>query len=142
MAHLFKWKIKENPMCLTCNVLDDVKHTIYDCSIAKLTLLNLYAFVFDKVGINITLTYKEILLGISCHKSNITTKYAKVLDVILILIKRELILQRDNKRSLTYQDLTNLISYQYNIEKANAKTTFKKEIVFKRWGPLGISSIQ
>jgi exonuclease III len=125
LRHLYKYKIKDNDKCPSCLVTDDLKHTIFDCSIVKQTWQNFVTILNTTYKINIPdLTYETILFG---FKKQTTDSY-KALSTILIIIKRKVILQRENKVSLTRDDINNIIRSQIRLEKRiSLKTDFDKK---------------
>jgi len=125
MKHLFTWKIKDNPNCTYCNVQENLKHAIFECPIARDCLNKLK----EMIGIqNVNISYKDILLGFgACNNHNFGMPRTKLyaIDMILILVKQRLILQREEKRFISVNELRNLIINWMNVEKYNAKKVNK-----------------
>ncbi len=102
-AHLFKWKIKENDHCASCNQTETLKHVIYECQIAKETIKNLVRVIGDLLNTDFSLSYADVLLGLTGRNNFqlITRNELHLIDELMIIIKRTLILQRDQKLILT-----------------------------------------
>jgi hypothetical protein len=118
--HLHKWKIKDTNLCCYCQVPDTLIHTIYDCPESASTWINLERILREVYKINIdSLTYDKILLGYSSRKdSNLNDLNTnRTLDTIILLIKRELILSRENRRVLTLNNIKQIIEKQKALEK-------------------------
>ncbi len=126
MRHLFKWKIKETDICPICNEVDNLRHTIYDCTFAKQSLNNLYSVLRTHFNISINLSYEDLIFGLSNNINN-NTEFNIALDVIMLLIKREIILQRENKKIISEEQILTLILNRTRIEeKLNDRKTFQK----------------
>ncbi len=118
--HLYNWKIKDNPYCSHCNVVEDLKHAIYECEMAKSTISNLESLISRVFGIDFKLTFKDILIGTACKKDlYLELKEKLLIDEILIMLKRSMILQREDKRVITAQELINILKNHYKLYKAN-----------------------
>ena len=141
MYHLHKWKIRENPRCANCMAIDDLKHSIYECSFAKQTLANFKEVIKEKLGLVINLTYTDVLLGLSTNRSldNYNVFQKKTVDKLLIIIKRSIILQREIKRVINKQELIDLISYQYHVEEASQNSLTLRKDLHKQWGSIKLS---
>ena len=135
MNHLYKWKIKDNPLCKTCNKTDDLYHTIFECPFAKQTLDNFSNILKERLALSINITYEDLLLSYTANLQNkIINKNQKIIiDKMLIIIKRALILQRDDKRIINKQEMDDLIMYQYQIEYNNAKSIIDKSKIVRLW---------
>ena len=137
MAHLFKWKIKSSPMCTKCNQVDDLKHTIYECYYAVNTLNNFRTIIKDRMGVSLDLSYCDILLGLATKiPISQPTQQSLIIDKLLIIIKRAIILQRENKHTISIPTISSMISYQYNINQFNAKNNVQREKIRKQWSGL------
>ena len=116
--NLFKWKIKESSLCNVCGVVDDLRHSIFDCSIAKNTIDNFKKVINNNYQINLNnLNYEKILLGLSASEVTIS-ETNQAIDTLLIIIKKRLILQGENKVIISEDQMANLIDYQISLEKA------------------------
>ena len=138
-SHLYKWKIKTSENCAHCNEIDNLKHTTYDCSIASLTLKKFYELIKQKLNIDILLKYEDIILGISTNKVDtqpLTHNQKLTIDKLIILIKRKLILQRENKCVITVDELNLMLEYQYKIEKHIAFKQSKLNKLEIKWGQI------
>ncbi len=118
MKHLYIWKIKESPNCNECNTPETLKHAIFECPIATAAwghfknILNIVSYH----------TYNDILLGYNSTKSlNITQNRIYAIDTLMVLVKQRLILQRENKTYLTYDDMCGLINDRTKLEKFNSR---------------------
>ncbi len=105
--HLYRWKIKSSDECNLCKVSETLKHALYDCRAAKETLSNFETIINSTLNTNIKMSFNDVLIGISNNLSyNQLPKIDKfLLDEILIIIKRAMILQRENRRTLTLVEL-------------------------------------
>jgi len=110
--HLYKWKIKDNDKCSYCDQTETLKHAIFDCNIASSTLRNAETIMNVILKTNLSLTYTDVLVGLSVDSNynSINKKMKLWIDEILIIIKRKLILQRENKRIITTNEIETLIS--------------------------------
>jgi hypothetical protein len=117
MQHLKRWAIVESDKCETCNEIDDLRHTIFNCTHAQGTLINLKEFLVDKLVPIPNITYETLLLGFESINPDIY-KTCRALDTILILLKRTIILQRNNKFILDRQQISTMILNQMKLEKA------------------------
>ncbi len=138
MKHLFKWKIKINPNCTLCGEPETLEHAIFNCPVAS----DCWNKLFSLLKINTTsLTYRNILLGLSSNHCpsreviNIFCEYRVSMypiDVIMILLKQALILQREEKRFLSINEIKCIIRNRLNIEKyihvkANSVNSYEKK---------------
>ncbi len=91
MYHLRKWKIKSNDQCGSCGVVDDLRHCIYDCNVAKITITNLTDLLKSKYNIEYNVqTYEHMLLGHKATKKDNQHLVIEVLDTILVIIKKKI----------------------------------------------------
>jgi len=110
MKHLFHWKIKASPNCTICNIPETTIHAIWECNIARQTIENLQR-ALNTVLINRNqhvITKEKFLYGI---------KSQPVTSMIFTLIKRSLILQREEKNIITEEIINKTILQEFNIEK-------------------------
>ena len=125
MKHLFVWKIKDTDKCSFCNEIETLSHAVVHCTIAK--------NAFKKVGIICTELYiggaqnedklkldeESILFGISCSVNTnirLTRDQKANIDKFIILTKQKLILQRENKCYLEYEQIKQMIDEYINIQ--------------------------
>ncbi len=110
MKHLFHWRIKASPNCTSCNIPETTIHAIWECNIAQQTIQNLQR----TLNLMLTnhrqcqITKEKFLYGI---KSQPTT------SMIFTLIKRSLILQREEKNIITEETINKIILQEFNVEK-------------------------
>jgi len=110
MKHLFHWRIKASPNCTSCNIPETTIHAIWECNIARQTIENLQR-VLNAIQINRSqclITKEKFLYGI---------KSKPALSMIFTLIKRCLILQREDKNIITEETINRIISQEYKVEK-------------------------
>jgi len=107
MAHLFKWKIKDSDLCSCCRVTESLQHAIWDCKLAKITISNLETIINNTLDLNISLSFETILLGLTTCDINfeLNSLDKHFIDEVIIIIKRNIILQRENKRILSMDEL-------------------------------------
>jgi hypothetical protein len=110
MKHLFHWRIKASPNCTSCNVPENTIHAIWDCNIARQTIGNLQSILNTVLNNrrNLQITKETFLYGL---KSN------PAISMIFTLIKRSLILQREEKNTITEESINKIILQEYNVEK-------------------------
>ncbi len=144
MKHLKKWRIKESENCGFCGEIETFKHAVFDCQIAKSSLKHIEEEInirYLNSNRNIRLSLEDITFGVSSTRTllSLTKEQAIAIDMILILFKQRLILQRENKFELLREDIVSLFEERYRIEKYNSKV-YKKGDSFKidkRWGKCG-----
>jgi hypothetical protein len=136
MKHLFTWKIKESPNCTQCGEVETIKHAIAECTVARTTLSTFKTILEEYVNITINLTPESLILGVEAQDLNTQTPYIPAINTCLILIKRALILQRENKFALSIEQLKDLITNQIAKEKYNATKTKKLTNFELRWPTL------
>jgi exonuclease III/flavodoxin len=124
MSHLYNWRIKNTPNCATCNVVENIEHAIWTCPIAQQATFSLSEIVNEITGKFETITKEDFLFG--RPKMN-------AMNVIFTILKRTLILQRENKRYLTNDEIKNLIKNEMQIEKYISKKNGKENEFIKRW---------
>jgi len=110
MKHLFHWRIKASPNCTHCNIPETTIHAIWECNIARQTIENLQR-VLNVILINRSqclITKERFLYGI---------KSQHVTSMIFTLIKRSLILQREDKNVITEEIINKVILQEFNVEK-------------------------
>ncbi len=131
--HLFKWKIKENDLCSSCNVTETLKHAIFECDIARVTMSNFEKVISNLLKTNLSLSYTDILIGLTGRNSyyTITRDEIGLIDELLIIIKRCLILQRESKQILSEDRLLNEITRNAKIRKLLRKplTNLEKQLL-------------
>jgi hypothetical protein len=115
MHHLFKWKIKESENCSQCGVPETTTHAIFDCRSAQSTIKNLEMIIMEVMQINIHLTLSDILLGLN-HET-FGNKGIHIINVIIIQLKRQLILQREEKNEISTNEIRSLLENQHKMEK-------------------------
>ncbi len=108
MYHLHKWGIKDNPNCTLCNVNETISHAIWECPAAATSLTNLKLILLEN-GSEIGEINKEQMIFGKARNHDLNT--------ILTLIKQRLILQRENKLALSYDQIKTLIINEITIEK-------------------------
>jgi len=113
MKHLFHWRIKASPNCTLCNIPETTIHAIWECNIARQTIENLQR-ALNAILINRShclITKEKFLYGI---------KSQPVISMIFTLIKRSLILQREDKNIITEETINKIILQEFNVEKCIA----------------------
>ncbi len=125
MWHLHKWGIKQTQNCTKCDISETIEHAIFDCSVAKDAIKKFEHFMSNKMGISLSLSLNDVLLGTMAdihNNFNLNTEQKVVIDVCLVLIKQMLILQREEKTNIDEQKLCKcLVDYAkreaYNYKK-------------------------
>jgi len=129
MYHLYKWKIKETANCSICNVTETTLHAIYECPVARQTYKYLESLLSEQAHIQVKLNWKDVLLGIQTNTPN-----KGAINSILIILKRNLILQREEKRIITMEEIEHIIKEQMKKEKYIATKSNTLNKYSKRWG--------
>ena len=124
MKHLHTWKIKESPNCTNCQCPETIEHAIWDCNIARETIHNLSSVYTQINNKTLVIDKQAVIYGT-------VNKYA--LNTILTLIKRTLILQREDKQVLSCEDIKRIIKQQQELENYIAKKNNKLPIHMKKW---------
>jgi len=110
MKHLFHWRIKNSPNCTSCNLPETTIHALWECNIANQTIQNLQS-ALSNISIgnrHVQILKEKFLYGI---------KSQPVMNMIFALIKRSLILQREDKNVITVERIQDMIMKEYNVEK-------------------------
>jgi hypothetical protein len=124
MKHLHTWKIKESPNCTNCQCPETTEHAVWECNIAQETFQNfarIYAEINNKT---LALDKQNVIYGMPNKDA---------LNTLLTLIKRTLILQREDKQTLTCEDIKRIIKQQQELEKYIAKKNNKVTKHQKKW---------
>ncbi len=135
MKHLFYWGHKDSPNCVHCNVPESTQHAIWDCPIAG-QAVNKIKLILDSISTNNcqhTITKENFIFGYTNNP---------VISMVFTLLKRKLILQREEKNDVTDLEIKNMIKAEYNVEKYIHKkhnTLFKFE---KRWKNYDVKNME
>jgi hypothetical protein len=129
--HLFKWKLSDSPNCKKCNVIETLKHAIWECDIAQ-NAINKFQLatklIYPEIE-TIQFTYEVILLGLYSvelnPKINLDKETKDIINTSLVALKQSLILQRDNKAYIPQDDIKNILIERINIRKYNKKRQYK-----------------
>ena len=109
LKHLFLWRIKQSPNCTACNIPETTIHAIWDCTIAQTSINNMQQVYRTLTGIDSYIINKEeFIYG---YRND------KALNTIFTLIKKRLILQREEKLILTNGDIISIIKDEMAVEK-------------------------
>jgi hypothetical protein len=110
MKHLFLWRIKASPNCTQCNIPETTIHAIWDCNIARQTIENLQRVLNANLTNrrSIQITKEGFIYGLRSHPA---------ISMIFTLIKRCLILQREEKNTITEENINKIILQEFNVEK-------------------------
>lgn len=130
-VHLHKWKLSNSPNCSSCNSPETLIHAIFTCDIAKQTIINFKNVIYVHCGIRLDIGESDMLTGI---RTSSTINNA--LNCILIIIKRRLVLQRQDKSILSETEIEKLIKMQINKEKYIAVKNNQIISHQKRWGTM------
>ncbi len=132
MNHLYKWKIKQSPNC-ACGEIETLKHAITDCHYASQSMEEFKKVMKDQANITLDLNEENILFGLNKNDCREFSPYIPAINTCLILLKRNLILQRENKKILTQSVIRRIIASQIAKEKYNAKKHKKTNAFRLRW---------
>jgi len=108
MNHLHKWKLKNTPNCSHCNEKETSIHAIFECPIAKDALVKTTNILKNEHGIEVRIEAIDCLYGIDpVTHGHLNSQQHSLVNVILILVKRKLILQREEKQFITELEIHN-----------------------------------
>ena len=124
MKHLHTWKIKDTPNCANCQIPETIAHAVWECPVAQQTINNLTTVYNAINNTHLTLDKKSVIYGIR-NKAAVNT--------ILTVIKRALILQREEKQILSCEEIKRLIKQQCDIELFIARKKNNQQKHVKRW---------
>jgi hypothetical protein len=122
MHHLAKWKLKTTDKCSMCNVTETLHHAIYECPVAKECIRHIEHILTNKLGTNINLGYEQVLLGTISASDNenqfisVNMETRVGIDTLLVLYKQYIILQRENKRFITLEEIENILVDRINLD--------------------------
>ena len=110
MKHLYHWRIKNSPNCASCDLPETTIHALWECNIATQTIQNMHRTLTNIAIGNrqVQISKENFLYGI---------KSQPVTSMIFTLIKRSLILQREDKNVITVEKIYEMILREYNVEK-------------------------
>ncbi len=138
-SKLYLYKILESPICPFCEEADDnFEHALYKCELSSQTWSNFQSWL-NNYDIPIQLQLPHIIMGI-----NEMLPHGQLLNTILNRIKLILISPKENRRSLSIEELENIVLDQLHLEKVSYSYNKKhstqwqtKHLKFeKRWGHL------
>jgi hypothetical protein len=132
MYHLHKWKIKHSPKC-PCGETETIKHAIVECDYARLTMENFRKVMREQANIELNPSPEDIIFGLNKKESMNFSPYIPAINTCLILLKRNLILQREHKSIITESQVKKIIASQVAKEKYNAKKYKKLNTFMLRW---------
>jgi hypothetical protein len=124
MKHLFHWKVKISPNCTYCNVTETIEHAIWTCPIAQNSINVLKQLSHELSNVQLDIGKNDFIYGIQRQGA---------LNVIFTLLKRTLVLQREDKHFLTLDDIRKLILSEMNVEKFILKKQGKMSAFTNRW---------
>jgi len=144
MQHLNKWKIKETDKCNFCNEIETLKHATFDCPKARESIIQLELETCERYGLQrhrVKFDYEDITFGILSTKSilSLGKHQAIAVETIIIELKQRLILQREDKTSLSRIDVTKMFDYRKRIEKYNSIKYCKNIDIEGKWGNMLIA---
>ncbi len=137
MDHLYRWKIKQSNKCVACDEIETLHHAIYDCPIAKESIRSIETVINDKLGTNLRLKYEQVLLGTmssldpDLFQTCMDTRNG--IDVLLVLYKQNIILQRDTKRAFTVDDIKSIINDRIMLDRYLDRRYMKNNRFLKKW---------
>jgi hypothetical protein len=124
LKHLHKWKIKDNPNCTSCNIPETTIHALWECEVAQSTWAN-FKTLFQ--------TYNESSLTIDKNIALYGVKNQHALNTALTIIRRSLILQREEKQTISIENIKTYINSEKAIEFYIATKLRKEPNYTKRW---------
>jgi hypothetical protein len=126
MKLLHKWGIKESDKCANCDVVETIKHAIFECPIAIDAINKLENFLTLKIGKNVKFAFNDVLLGVVSDAWQFSKSERIMLDYCLIMLKQKLILQRENKSIMSQDFIEKLCKDRARMEIYNVKK-YKKD---------------
>ena len=119
---LHKWGMKDTPNCSACNIKENLRHTIWDCEIAKRTWKNFRDTL--SISANDCNNFEKILL--EKHRS-------PIINLLTLKIKNKLLKLGEEKQPISNSEIIAIIRQQYKLETTIAKTIKQKWLHGKRW---------
>ncbi len=124
MKHLHTWKIKNSPNCTNCQIPETISHAVWECPIAQQSISNLTTIYNAINNTHLTLDKKTVIYGI---------RNKAAFNTILTIIKRNLILQREEKQVLSCKVIKQLIKQQCDLELYIAQKKSYQQKHERRW---------
>ncbi len=97
------------------------------------TIENFEKVMLDETGMVIRINLEEAIFGINQNPNIQYNPYLPIINTILVIIKRSLILQRENKNIISEDQITKIIDRQITKEHYNAQKTNRKTQFILRW---------
>ena len=95
--NLYLWKISETSLCWYCNQVDTLEHYFYYCDQSESIWKEVEKIVHIALGLKISFTVLEILLGIPCKKY--TTHH--VLNLLILFTKQFIYTQKKQTKAIS-----------------------------------------
>jgi hypothetical protein len=124
MSHLYNWRIKTSPNCTLCQVQESIEHAIWTCPVAQHAVNTLIDLIHNLTHRRINISKNEFIFGIPNMHS---------LNVIFVLLKRTLILQREDKHFLNIDNIKKLITDEMRVEKFISLRKNNMNLFYKNW---------
>jgi len=133
-AKLFLYNKLESPECPFCEDHDDVlAHALYECELSRHTWSNFQSWL-NKYNIPFQMQVSNVVLGIKE-----SAPFGSLLNTITMLIKRILISPSETRRSLSLQEIENIVKDQLSVERsqigisAKGRRNLRNLKLNKRW---------
>ena len=115
---MYKWGLKNSPVCVYCCHTDTIVHHLFECENVKTFWTDIESWIFYKLGVKFRLTVCEIIFGI-CDSNDFT----RVLNYIIIFGKVYINKQRTNDAKLTVMEfigkLQNKVKVLLTLDRIN-----------------------
>ena len=121
--NLYLWKIVEQSECWNCNEVDTLEHYFFFCEQSKIMWKEVEKIIHNALGLKISFTVLEILLGIPCKKY---TLY-HVLNLLLLFTKQFIYSGKKQPNAifprLLFSSLKQKIEIEIYLSKSNSNTS-------------------
>ena len=126
---LFKIHISDNPLCRLCNTTNEtLLHLFCLCEKVIPLWVNLQIWIFQKIGLNITLSNSDKILGLLERNNNTIP-----LNLILVVTKSYIFEHARKGKQLNILELQKKIKSSYNEQKGLAVLKQKLDKFEKLW---------
>ncbi len=127
MNHLFHYRIKNSPNCQMCHCVETIEHALWTCPVAIDTINKVQNILRRHANINLTISKEEFLFGTADNMA---------ISTIFTLLKRKIILQREDKRILTDNEIIQCIREEISVEKFIAVKNKSIDSFHKKWSSI------
>ena len=130
-VHLYKWKIKSNPLCSFCGLVEEtMEHIFIECEKVKPLLKEIPCLYKQYTGKEVASPdlNKENILFNTIHK-----KPAHLLNFILLALKQYIYSTKCLNKAITMENFKGYVEHCRKCEYYNAKQTKKLNVYYAKW---------